>query len=181
MEAIDDKSGFAEPRRGDFDQFRHPSDRPPCRYPPHMPSATFTETVEIDAMPNDVWERLQEPSIWASVGPVQKVWDPTITDGVLHTFKWSTNIGGKVYEGVGTALEHDRPDRFVLDLDAGEMAGKISVDLSAGNPGGTSAVVSIELRSKGMLSSMFFPAIKKAVGSGFPDQVANMATQLATD
>ena len=102
-------------------------------------------------------------------------------DGVLLTFKWSTDIGGKVYEGVGTALEHDRPDRYVLDLDAGEMAGKISTDLSAGNPGGTDVVVSIELRSKGMLSSLFFPAIKRAVGSGFPDQVAGMASQLATD
>jgi hypothetical protein len=38
--------------------------------------------------------------------------------------------------------------------------------------------VSIELRSKGMLSSLFFPAIKGAVGSGFPDQVADMGAQL---
>ncbi len=146
-----------------------------------MPSATFTETVAIDATPDDVWDRLQKPSIWQSVGPVQKVWDPTIANGVLLSFKWSTDIGGKVYEGVGTALEHDRPDRYVIDLDAGEMAGKISADLSESNPGGTSATVSIELRSKGMLSSMFFPAIKRAVGSGFPDQVADMVDQLTTD
>jgi hypothetical protein len=146
-----------------------------------MPSATFTETVAIEAAPGDVWDRLQEPTIWASVGPVQKVWDPTIDDGVLRNFKWSTNIGGKVYEGVGTALEHERPHRYVLDLDAGEMAGKISTDLSTGNPGGTVIDVSIELRSKGMLSSLFFPAIKNAVGSGFPAQVADMAAQLATD
>lgn len=146
-----------------------------------MPSATFTETVEINAAPGEVWDRLQAPNIWASVGPVQKVWDPTIEDGVLLKFKWSTNIGGKVYEGVGTALEHDRPNRYVLDLDAGEMAGKISTNLSAGNPGGTAAEVSIELRSKGMLSSLFFPAIKSAVGSGFPEQVADMGTQLVTD
>jgi len=146
-----------------------------------MPSATFTETIAIDAAPGEVWDRLQAPDIWASVGPVQKVWDPTIDDGVLRNFKWSMNIGGKVYDGVGTALEHDRPHRYVLDLDAGEMAGKVSTDLSAGNPGGTVIAVSIELRSKGMLSSLFFPAIKNAVGSGFPDQVADMATQLSTD
>ena len=146
-----------------------------------MPSATFTETVAIDAAPGEVWDRLQEPDIWASVGPVQKVWDPTIDDRVLRNFKWSTNIGGKVYEGVGTALEHERPHRYVLDLDAGEMARKISTDLTDGNPGGTVIDVSIELRSKGMLSSLFFPAIKNAVGSGFPEQVADMAAQLATD
>ena len=73
-----------------------------------MPSATFTETVAISAAPTDVWDRLQEPQIWASVGPVEKVWDPVVTDGVLTTFKWSTDIGGKVYEGVGTALSQMR-------------------------------------------------------------------------
>ncbi len=146
-----------------------------------MPSATFTETVAIDAAPNDVWDRLQNPSIWESVGPVQKVWDPNIDNGVLLSFKWSTDIGGKVYEGVGTALEHQRPARYVLDLDAGEMAGKVTSVLSSGNPGGTEAEVSIELRSKGMLSSLFFPAIKNAVGSGFPEQVTDMGAQLSTD
>jgi carbon monoxide dehydrogenase subunit G len=146
-----------------------------------MPSATFTETVEIDATPEEVWDRLQAPNIWESVGPVQKVWDPTIDNGVLLSFKWSTNIGGKTYEGVGTALEHQRPDRYVLDLDAGEMAGKITSMLTTGNPGGTEAEVSIELRSKGMLSSLFFPAIKSAVGSGFPEQVVDMGVQLGTN
>ncbi|MEA3503165.1 MAG: SRPBCC family protein [Actinomycetota bacterium] len=143
-----------------------------------MPSATFTETIEIDAAPAEVWDRLQAPGIWESVGPVQKVWDPETDNGVLTGFKWSTDIGGKVYKGTGTALEHVRPDRYVLDLDAGEMAGKITADLSSGNPGGTTAEVSIELRSQGMLSSLFFPAIKKAVGSGFPEQVADMGAQL---
>jgi carbon monoxide dehydrogenase subunit G len=143
-----------------------------------MPSATFSESTEIDATPEEVWDRLQAPIIWESVGPVENVWDPTTEDGVLRTFKWSTNIGGKVYEGVGTALEHDRPSRYVIDLDAGEMAGKVAVNLSQGNPGGTDAEVSIELRSKGMLSSLFFPAIKNAVGSGFPEQVADMGAQL---
>ncbi len=144
-----------------------------------MPSATFTEVVEIDAAPGDVWDRLQEPTIWASVGPVQKVWDPTIEGGVLQTFKWSTDIGGKVYKGDGKALDHTRPEHYKLLLDTSEMSGTISVDLSSGNPGGTTAVVAIEIRSKGLLSSMFFPAIKNAVGSGFPDQVADMGTELS--
>jgi hypothetical protein len=69
----------------------------------------------------------------------------------------------------------------VIDLDAGEMAGKIDATLSDGNPGGTDIEVSIELRSKGMLSSLFFPAIKSAIGGGFPDQVEEMATALAQD
>ena len=145
-----------------------------------MPSATFTETITIDADPDTVWERLQAPQIWAAVGPVQEVWDPEISnEGVLEKFQWSTNIGGKVYKGVGTATAHDRPVHYRLLLDTSEMSGEINVELSEGNPGGTHAVVAIEIRSKGIMSSMFFPAIKGAIGSGFPEQVADMGAQLA--
>ena len=58
------------------------------------------------------------------------------------------------------------------------MVGTITVDLSDGNPGGTIVDVSIELRSKGLLSSMFFPLVSKAIGDGLPDQVKDMAVQL---
>ena len=145
-----------------------------------MPSATFSESVTIDAAPADVWDRLQDPAIWATLGPVQKVWDPVIEDGVLQGFDWSTNIGGKLYEGTGKALDRQRPDRYQLVLDTSEMAGTITAELSAGNPSGTEAVVEIEIRSKGLLSSRFFPAIKHAIGSGFPDQVADMGTTISS-
>jgi hypothetical protein len=145
-----------------------------------MPSATFSESVAIDVDPPAVWDQLQEPDVWASLGPVQRVWDPIIEDGVLTGFTWSTDIGGKIYEGTGKALEYQRPDRYQLLLDTSEMAGTITAALSPDNPGGTTAVVEIEIRSKGLLSSMFFPAIKNAIGSGFPDQVRNMGVRLSS-
>ena len=100
-----------------------------------MPSATFTETVTIDADPANVWDQLQEPDVWASLGPVQKVWDPIIEDGVLTGFTWSTDIGGKVYEGTGKVISHQRPDRYELMLDTSEMSGTITANLSPANPG----------------------------------------------
>jgi hypothetical protein len=145
-----------------------------------MPSATFSESVTIDAAPGAVWDRLQDPDIWATLGPVQKVWDPVVEDGVLKGFDWSTNIGGKVYEGTGKALDYERPDRYRLVLDTSEMAGTITAELSGANPGGTEAVVGIEIRSKGLLSSMFFPAIRNAIGSGFPGQVADMGAAISS-
>lgn len=145
-----------------------------------MPSATFSESVTIDANPAEVWDRLQDPDIWATLGPVQKVWDPVVEDGVLQGFDWSTNIGGKVYDGTGKATEHQRPDLYKIVLDTSEMAGTITAEISPGNPGGTEAVVEIEIRSKGLLSSMFFPAIKNAIGSGFPDQVADMGATISS-
>lgn len=144
-----------------------------------MPSATFSESVAINVDPPKVWDQLQEPEVWASLGPVQKVWDPIAEDGVLTGFTWSTDIGGKVYEGTGKVLGHHRPDRYQLLLDTSEMAGTITVELSPGNPGGTDAVVEIEIRSKGLLSSMFFPAIRNAIGSGFPQQVSDMGARLS--
>ncbi|MGB9358546.1 MAG: SRPBCC family protein [Acidimicrobiia bacterium] len=145
-----------------------------------MPSATFSETVTIDSDPANVWDQLQEPDVWASLGPVQKVWDPIFDDGVLTGFTWSTDIGGKVYEGTGRAISHQRPDRYELMLDTSEMSGTITAELSPANPGGTEAVVAIELKSKGLLSSMFFPAIKNAIGSGFPGQVSDMGARLSS-
>jgi carbon monoxide dehydrogenase subunit G len=143
-----------------------------------MPSATFQHTTTIDAAPEMVWDGLQHPKVWESIGPVQKVWDPGTEDGILTSFQWSTDIGGIVYEGTGTATVQDRPDRYELVLDTSEMAGTIVVDLSAGDPGGTIVDVTLELASKGLLSSMFFPMLKRAIGDGFPDQVEEMAGQL---
>ena len=145
-----------------------------------MPSATYIETIRVDAPPAQVWDDLQDADLWAAIGPVQKVWDPVYEDGVLTGFLWSTEIGGAVYDGTGSATVLDRPDRYELVLDTSEMAGTITVDLIAANPGGGTEIdVSVELRSKGFLSSMFFPMVSKAVGDGLAEQVEAIAGKLS--
>jgi carbon monoxide dehydrogenase subunit G len=144
-----------------------------------MPSATYHQTIAIDADPEHVWDGLQNPDVWSSIGPVQKIWDPVVEDGVLDGFQWSTDIGGIVYDGTGKATVQERPDRYQLVLDTSEMAGTITVDLSPGNPGGTDVDVTVELRSKGLLSSMVFPLVSRAVGDGLADQIEDMAAQLS--
>lgn len=143
-----------------------------------MPSSTYRHTITIDVEPELAWDGLQQPDIWSSIGPVQKVWDPVVEDGVLEGFQWSTDIGGVVYEGTGTATVRERPERYELVLDTSEVAGTITVDLSPANPGGTDARVTVELRSKGLLSSMFFPIVSRAVGDGLAEQVDAMAAKL---
>ena len=145
----------------------------------YRPSATFQHNITIDAPPDEVWDRLQDPHVWNSIGPVQNLWDPVVEDGVLTGFRWSTDIGGVVYKGTGTATVRERPDAYQLVLDTTEMAGTITVELSQGNPGGTIVDVALELRSKGLLSSMFFPVLSRAIGDGFTDQVDDMAAQLS--
>jgi carbon monoxide dehydrogenase subunit G len=144
-----------------------------------MPSATYREDATIDADPERVWDGLQSAEVWSSLGPVQKVWDPIVEGGVLSGFKWSTEIGGVDYEGTGTATERRRPDRYQLVLDTSEMAGTITVDLAPANPGGTHASVTVELRSKGLLSTVFFPVVSRAVGDGLEQQVEEMAARLS--
>jgi carbon monoxide dehydrogenase subunit G len=144
-----------------------------------MPAVTFHNTIKVGAPADQVWDQLQEPDIWRSVGPVQELWDPVIEDGVLAGFQWSTNIGGIVYKGTGTATIQDRPDQYQLVLDTSEMAGTITVDLSKGNRAETIVDVTLELRSKGILSSMFFPVVSRAIGGGLPAQVEDMAAQLS--
>ena len=101
-------------------------------------------------------------------------------DGVLTGFQWSTDIGGVVYNGTGTAVDPERPYRYGLILDTSEMTGTISVELAAGNPGGTEVEVELELRSKGLLSSMFFPVLSRAIGNGLPGQIEELAVRLGT-
>jgi carbon monoxide dehydrogenase subunit G len=144
-----------------------------------MPSATFHHTATIDAPKDEVWVGLQDPDIWSAIGPVQKVWDPVVEDGVLMGFQWSTDIGGVVYEGTGTAAVQERPHRYELVLDTSEMAGAITIELTDSDPGSTTVDVGLELRSKGLLSSMFFPIVSRAIGDGLPDQVEDLATQLS--
>ena len=144
-----------------------------------MPSASFEHAVKISQPRTVIWDALQDPDTWTRIGPVQKVWDPTLDDdGVLLGYQWSTSIGGKTYEGTATTVEHAVPSRYVLDLDGGEMGGLISTDIGDEGDDGTDVNVNIELRSQGIMSSLFFPAIKKAVGDGFPDQVEDLARYL---
>ena len=144
-----------------------------------MPAATFHDTIKVDAPASQVWDRLQEPDIWRSIGPVQNLWDPVVEDGVLAGFQWSTDIAGVVYKGTGTATIQDRPDRYQLVLDTSEMAGTITVDLSTGTAGETIVDVTLDLRSKGLLSSMFFPVVSRAIGGALPGQVEDMSAQLS--
>jgi carbon monoxide dehydrogenase subunit G len=145
-----------------------------------MPSATFHHTVSVDAPRDAVWDSLQQPDMWRSVGPVQELWDPTVEDGVLTGFQWSTNVGGMVYNGTGVAIDQERPDHYSLVLDTSEMAGTITVDLTDANPGGTVLDVTVELQSKGLLSSLFFPVVSGAIGAGLGAQIQDMAERLGS-
>jgi len=121
---------------------------------------------------------LQDPVTWSNIGPVASVSDPEYgDDGTLVRFNWVANIGGKAYPGVASTTAHTRPTRFELTMDTSEIAGDVVATIETTDAGCT-VTVSITFRTKGILSTMFFPAIKQALAAGFPRQVADLVSAI---
>ena len=140
-----------------------------------MPAATFAHTVSTDAAPQTAWQALQRPATWENIGPVTGVVNPAFhDDGTLASFDWTANIGGKTYPGVATTTAYLTPERFELTMDTSEIAGDVVATI-VGTDTGSDVTVEITFRTKGMLSAMFFPAIRQALSSGFPQQVEDLA------
>jgi hypothetical protein len=139
-----------------------------------MPSATFTHTSTTPASIDTAWDALQEPDTWSKIGPVASVSNPAYADdGTLVSFDWVADIGGKSYGGVATTTAHDKPNRLDLTMDTSEIAGDVVATLAAVDDG-CDVTVEITFRTKGMLSAMFFPAIKSALASGYPQQIDDL-------
>jgi len=143
-----------------------------------MPSATFSHTVPVDAPPSDAWAALQDPATWANIGPVSAVSNPVYRDdATLASFDWIADVGGKKYDGIATGGEYTIEERFTMTLDTSELAGDVVATIARSNPA-TEVTVEITFRTKGMLSAMFFPAIKQALSSGFPQQVEDIVSSI---
>lgn len=140
-----------------------------------MPSATFSHSVAVGADQLAAWDALQRPETWANIGPVSKVTNPAFAqDGTLVSFDWVADLGGKSYPGIAKTTAHEKPHRFELTMDTSEIAGDV---IAVVDPDATGSLVTVEItfRTKGMLSAMFFPAIKQALASGFPQQIEDLA------
>lgn len=142
-----------------------------------MPSSSFEHSLEIDLPADQVWDALMLPETWQNIGPVEDVWDPEFDGETLIGYRWSTTVGGRAFTGTASAVSHERPTGYAIDLDAGEMAGRISIELAEKSPE-TEMRVRLDFRTKGMLSSMFFPLIRDAIAKGFPQQIEAFAARL---
>jgi len=143
-----------------------------------MPSTSFTHSVHIDASRDQAWGALQSGDTWAGIGPISSVSNAVIDDGgVLRSFDWTAAVGGKTYRGTALTQEAIVLDRFALALDTSEIGGTVLAVLGD-RDGGTEITVTLGLTTKGMLSAMFFPAIRQALTSGFPQQVEDLAAAI---
>lgn len=136
-----------------------------------MPTARFSHESSTSRAIDDVWLRLQKADTWASIGPVERVWDPVHDDaGQLMSYRWSTTVGPTKYRGRAKVVEAVPPVTMRLNLDGGEIAGVLTTAMEE-NGDGTQLRVTLKITSKGPLSSMFFPLISEVVERGLPEQV----------
>lgn len=146
-----------------------------------MPEATFTHAVATPVSIDAAWAALQDPQTWSHIGPVASVSDPTYApDGTLTKFLWIADIGGKKYNGTAETTAYEVPARFELTMDTSEIAGDVVATIEPGNPG-CAVTISSTFRTKGILSAVFFPAIKQALTSGYPQQIEDLVAGIASE
>jgi hypothetical protein len=143
-----------------------------------MPAATFTHSAATTATVEEAWAALQEPDTWLNISLVTSVSDPEYADDeTLIRFNWVADIGGKSYPGVAESTSYTVEESYGLTMDTSEMAGDVVAAL-APTDNGCEVTVEITFRTKGMLSAMFFPAIKSALASGYPQQIDDLVASV---
>lgn len=142
-----------------------------------MAEATYQHSSRSTASVDEVWERLQEPSTWATVAGVDSTSDHTRDETGLTGFGFSTSIGGIAYRGNATVAEARRGESMTLAITSNELTGSITVELEPGR-NDTGLTVTMKMRPKGFVGTMVFPLVTAAVRSGFAESVDRLATSV---
>ena len=142
-----------------------------------MPSDSFSHHATAMASPEQVWARLQLPDTWEGIAGVDRITDSTVDGGgALRGFSFVSNVAGREYLGTATSAGREEGRVLAWDIENSEITGRITVRLSPIDDG-TSVTVSLDVRSAGMLSSMFFPVVSRTIGSGLPESVNGFVAQ----
>lgn len=143
-----------------------------------MPSETFTHMATTGAPAHEVWAALDRPATWEGIGGVDRVYDPVIDDdGRLRGFSFATRAAGRQYIGTATPHERVEGEKIAWRIESSDVRGVTTVELQPAKDG-TSITVRLQVQGASLLSSMFFPVIAGAIGSGLPRAVEQFAASL---
>jgi hypothetical protein len=141
-----------------------------------MPEASFNHSVVVDEPMSSVWERLQHATTWAAIGPVDRVWDASHSEGGdLVSFRWSTAVANRPYEGTARTVVSDKPHRMQMALNSGELSGHLTASLAAADEDRSTIAVTMDIETKGLMGTLFFSAISAAVATGLRGHLENFA------
>jgi carbon monoxide dehydrogenase subunit G len=138
---------------------------------PAVSSQSFSHAATTTAPPAKVWDALQRPETWGSIGGVKQVERPLFDpEGNLTGYDFAVEIGGIDYSGRAfrTAVERERS--MVMAIDSTQMTGSIAIDLAPVDVG-TRVRVEIGMTPNGFIATMAFPLIIRAVAGGFEETV----------
>lgn len=124
-----------------------------------------------------VWERLQDPDVWAAVAGADETSDHVVDRGQLRSFRFAASLGGVKYRGRARVTEA-RPHRaMTLSVDTNEVKGGIQVAIV---PSGdeTWLDVVMTMQPNGIVGSMVFGVVSSAVSSSFADSVERLAASM---
>lgn len=128
-----------------------------------------------------VWASLDQPGTWEGVAGVDRITDAQIDEvGRLQGFSFVTLIAGSSYSGTAKSAARQEGHRIAWDIENPEISGSIQVTLTDADPG-TEVGVDLTIASKGLLSTMFFPAIARTIGNGLPNTVEAFAGQFSEE
>lgn len=146
-----------------------------------MPRAAFTHQATATASSDEVWLALQNAKTWANIGPVEDVRDPEVDEtGHLRSFRWSATVAAKRYPATAVVSAMVPTERMTIDLDAREVVGSLEAHLEPNGDGTTIVTVTLEVTSRGTLSTLFFPMVSEAISKGLPAQVDAFAESLSS-
>jgi hypothetical protein len=144
-----------------------------------MPSASFSHTATAPVAIERAFEALQEASTWGAIGGVGEIRDASHDpDGALTGYRFTAEVGGARYPGTATVTRSTPPTDMEVAVDTPEVGATIRVALSRSGQA-TDVTVDLSVRSKGFLSTLAFPVISNAIGSGLPASVTSFAEGLA--
>lgn len=140
---------------------------------------TFSHSTALSVAPEVAWQALQDPQTWAAIAGVDEVSDTRYADdGTLAGYNFTVNAGIHTVRGAATTVEADRPVLMRLDIHSTEMAGWVRAIVRGGDVALPELTVTLEMRPKGLLATMFYPLIAQAVGREFPGHVQGFADRL---
>lgn len=143
-----------------------------------MPPASFRHETNTAAPLSHVWERLQDPVVWATVAGVDGTGDHVFSGEKLTGFRFNAKVAGVPYRGTARVTRSVPEEAMALSIRSSELQGMIGVTLSAADSG-TRLEVNMTMRPAGLLGPIVFPAITRAVEEGFADSVEHLAVKLA--
>ena len=131
--------------------------------------------------PPAAWLALQRPDVWEEIAGVQEVVDPRFDEaGTLTSYRFTVKAGPHTVRGSAQTVEALEPDLMRIRISSPEIVGAITTELAPHEETATLVTVSVEMRAKGILASLFYPVVSQAVRNGLPDQVHAFAEKLGT-